>query len=91
MLVSAYLNGQYGEKDIYAVVPCVLGANGVEKIIELSLSDEEMKELKDSVKVLKGRCCTAETLKRVFREDLSQRRRNMGWKRRKSLDVPPAI
>ncbi|MEM2238002.1 MAG: malate dehydrogenase [Candidatus Caldarchaeum sp.] len=50
---SAYLDGHYGERDVYAVVPCILGAGGVEKIIELSLSDEEMKKFKDSIKVLR--------------------------------------
>ncbi|MEM0440579.1 MAG: malate dehydrogenase [Candidatus Caldarchaeum sp.] len=50
---SALLDGHYGEKDVYAVVPCVLGAGGVEKIIELSLSDEEMRKFKESIKVLK--------------------------------------
>ncbi|MCS7137618.1 MAG: malate dehydrogenase [Candidatus Caldarchaeum sp.] len=50
---SAYLEGQYGERDIYAVVPCVLGAGGVEKIIELSLSEEELRKFKESVKVLR--------------------------------------
>lgn len=51
---SALLDGHYGEKDVYAVVPCVLGADGVEKIIELSLSDEEMKKFKESIRVLKS-------------------------------------
>lgn len=51
---SALLDGHYGEKDVYAVVPCVLGANGVEKIIEIGLSDEELKKFKESVKVLKS-------------------------------------
>ncbi len=50
---SAYLDGQYGERDIYTVVPCILGANGVEKIIELSLTDEEMRRFRDSVKVIR--------------------------------------
>ena len=50
---SAYLDGQYGERDIYAVVPCVLGAGGVEKIIELELTDEEAAKFKASIKVLR--------------------------------------
>ncbi|MEM4189927.1 MAG: malate dehydrogenase, partial [Candidatus Caldarchaeum sp.] len=51
---SAYLDGHYGERDVYAVVPCVLGAGGVEKIIELRLSEEEKKKFKESVNVLKN-------------------------------------
>ncbi len=50
---SAYLDGHYGERDIYAVVPCVLGAGGVEKIIELELTDEERAKFKASIKVLR--------------------------------------
>lgn len=41
---SALLEGEYGEKDICIGVPCILGKNGIEKIIELDLNDEE-KEL----------------------------------------------
>ncbi|MEI6778260.1 MAG: malate dehydrogenase [Chloroflexales bacterium] len=39
--VAAYLNGEYGLSDMYFGVPVVLGAGGVEKIIELPLNDAE--------------------------------------------------
>lgn len=39
--VCALLNGEYGMKNIYLGVPVVLGKNGIEKIIELKLNDEE--------------------------------------------------
>ena len=39
----AYLKGEYGYKDIYLGVPVILGKNGVEKIIELELDDEDKK------------------------------------------------
>ncbi|MFA5356132.1 MAG: malate dehydrogenase [Candidatus Omnitrophota bacterium] len=39
--VSACLNGEYAEKDICIGVPCRLGRNGIEKIIELELNEEE--------------------------------------------------
>ena len=45
---SAYLTGQYGIKDIYIGVPVVLGANGVERIIELKLSKEDLGALQES-------------------------------------------
>jgi malate dehydrogenase len=38
---AAYLEGEYGVNGIFFGVPCVLGANGIEKIIELPLTDEE--------------------------------------------------
>ena len=50
---SAYLNGEYGVKDVYIVVPCVLGKEGVEKIIELDLSQEEREQFLKSVEVVK--------------------------------------
>ena len=43
-----YLEGEYGLKDICFGVPTVLGANGIEKIIELKLNDEEKAMLKKS-------------------------------------------
>ena len=41
MPASAELCGEYGETGLFAGVPCVLGANGVEQVIELPLSEEE--------------------------------------------------
>ncbi|MDA9163372.1 malate dehydrogenase [Rickettsiaceae bacterium] len=55
MPCAAYLNGEYGEKDIYVGVPVVIGRNGVEKIVEIDLNDSEKAEFKksaDSVKDL---------------------------------------
>ena len=51
--VCAWLQGEYGLKDIYLGVPAVLGRNGIEKIIELKLNDAEMKLLHDSAKSVK--------------------------------------
>lgn len=41
---SAYLEGEYGYQDITIGVPCIIGKNGIEKIVELPLNDQE-KEL----------------------------------------------
>lgn len=41
--ISVLLNGQYGEKDVYASVPAVVGGNGVEEILEIPLTEEERK------------------------------------------------
>lgn len=38
---AAYLDGEYGYKDLYMGVPVVIGGKGVEKIVELTLSDDE--------------------------------------------------
>jgi malate dehydrogenase len=41
--VSALLEGEYGYSDVCIGVPCVLGSEGIEKIIELKLNEDEMK------------------------------------------------
>jgi len=51
---SAHLTGQYGISDVYIGVPIVLGANGVEKIIELKLGKKELADLQKSAGTYKG-------------------------------------
>jgi malate dehydrogenase len=51
--VCAYVDGEYGLKDIYLGVPCIIGKNGVERIITLNLDEEEKKLLIDSAKSVK--------------------------------------
>jgi malate dehydrogenase len=58
--VSAYLTGQYGLSDMYFGAPVILGAGGIEKIIELPLNEEEMALLKKSADAVRS---TIETLK----------------------------
>ncbi len=47
---AAYLNGEFGFKDLYAGVPVIIGKNGVEKVVEIGLSEEEKKEFNNSIK-----------------------------------------
>jgi malate dehydrogenase len=47
---AAYLTGQYGYNDLYMGVPVLIGAGGVEKIIELALTDDEKAMLAKSAK-----------------------------------------
>ena len=47
---AAYLQGEYGLDDIYMGVPCVLGRAGVEQVISLDLSQEEIAALHDSAR-----------------------------------------
>jgi len=46
---AAYLNGEYGVKNIYAGVPVLIGNKGVEKIDEIELDEKEKKEFLNSV------------------------------------------
>jgi malate dehydrogenase len=50
---SAYLQGQYDEKNVYAGVPVILGSQGVEKIIEIELTKEEKEAFKESTRQIR--------------------------------------
>ncbi len=54
--VCAWLTGQYGLKDIYLGVPVVLGKNGIERIIELKLNEEEKTLLNESAVAVREVC-----------------------------------
>ncbi|HEY2936546.1 MAG TPA: hypothetical protein VGJ25_08090, partial [Gaiellaceae bacterium] len=45
---TAYLDGEYGVKGLYMGVPVVLGTGGIEKIVQLKLSADEKKMLRES-------------------------------------------
>ena len=57
---AAHLSGEYKIKDMYVGVPVVIGAKGVEKILEISLNSRETKLFKDSIASVKSlmRACT---------------------------------
>jgi malate dehydrogenase len=50
---ATYLSGEYGIKGIYAGVPVIIGKNGVEKIEEIHLDDNEKKEFMKSIDSVK--------------------------------------
>ena len=50
---AVYLDGEYGAKDIYAGVPVIIGSKGIEKVIELNLSNEEKTNFENSIKAVK--------------------------------------
>ncbi len=54
--VAAHLNGEFGVKDLYVGVPAVIGAGGVEKVVEISLNSEEKAMFDKSVAAVKGLC-----------------------------------
>lgn len=51
---AAHLTGQYGVDDLYVGVPTVIGAGGVERIVEIALSDEEQAGFDNSVEAVRG-------------------------------------
>lgn len=62
MPVSALLQGEYGQRDVHAGVPAVIGRNGIEQIIEIKLTKEEQKQFNDSCDVIRKHIAIAETL-----------------------------
>ena len=52
LTVSARLRGEYGQRDIYAGVPCIVNRNGVDRVLELSLTDEEKEKFQNSCAIL---------------------------------------
>jgi L-lactate dehydrogenase len=62
LTVSAYLDGEYGQKDIYIGVPAVVNRNGIREIVELDLNDEEKEKFTNSAQVLK------QTMEPVFKK-----------------------
>ena len=50
---AAYLEGEYGIKDLYVGVPVKLGANGIEEVMELDITDEEKGALKASAEAVR--------------------------------------
>jgi malate dehydrogenase len=51
---AAFLNGEYGVKGMYVGVPAIIGANGVEKIVEIDLNAAERQMFTKSVEAVKG-------------------------------------
>ena len=53
LTVSARLRGQYGQRDVYAGVPCLVNRNGVDRILELNLTEEERAKFQTSCDILR--------------------------------------
>ena len=49
---AAYLNGEYGVKNLYAGVPVIIGKDGVEKVIDLTLNEQEKENFNLSIKAV---------------------------------------
>ncbi len=59
---AAHLSGQYGIRDTYVGVPVVLGAGGVERIVEIALTEAEKAEFKKSVGAVEGLMAAAKMI-----------------------------
>ncbi len=63
---AAYLDGQYGVKDMYVGVPVVIGAGGAERIVEVIFDDAEKEMFKTSVAAVKGLVDACKTINPSF-------------------------
>jgi malate dehydrogenase len=61
---AAYLKGEYGIKDMFVGVPAVIGASGIERVVELQLSKREARMLGKSVAAVRGLVDICKKLKR---------------------------
>lgn len=52
--VGAYLDGEYGEHDIYVGVPSIIHRGGVKKVLELPLDKSEHEKFSKSIQTLKA-------------------------------------
>jgi len=59
---AAYLTGQYGVEGYYMGVPCIIGSGGVEKVVEIELTDDEKSMLENSAKHVRELIEAAEKL-----------------------------
>lgn len=53
LTVSAMLRGEYGQTDVFSGVPCIINKNGVQRVLKLALTQEELGRLGQSCDVLR--------------------------------------
>lgn len=53
LTVSAMLRGEYGQSDIFVGVPCIINQNGIQRVLELSLSEDEKQHMAESCNILR--------------------------------------
>ena len=53
LTVSAYLCGEYGQTGLFIGVPCIINQNGVQRVLQLNLSEEELRQFGESCRTLR--------------------------------------
>lgn len=53
LTVSAMMRGDFGQRDVFVGAPCIINQNGIQKVLPLSLTDEEMEQMDSSCKTLR--------------------------------------
>lgn len=58
--LSALLEGEYGQRDVHCGVPCLVGKNGIEAVIELPLPENELSQLFESCQIIRKHIAMAQ-------------------------------
>lgn len=58
--LSVFLEGEYGQRGVHCGVPCMIGRNGIDKIVALTLTDEEQLQLEASCQVIRKHIALAQ-------------------------------
>ncbi len=53
LTVSAMLRGEYGQTDVFTGVPCIINRNGIQRVLEITLNEEERQKFADSCQILR--------------------------------------
>ena len=53
LTVSAMLRGEYGQSDVFVGAPCIVGRNGIQRTLTLSLNEEELEKFRLSCDTLR--------------------------------------
>ncbi|MCI1821427.1 MAG: L-lactate dehydrogenase [Megasphaera sp.] len=61
---STVLHGEYGQQNVAAGIPCVIGKNGIEEILEIPINEQEQQNFNTSCDILRGFLERAENLKK---------------------------
>jgi malate dehydrogenase len=51
---SVWLQGEYGLRDVFCGVPCILGRRGLERVVEIPLTEQERADLHKSAEAVRG-------------------------------------
>ncbi|MEE2699696.1 MAG: malate dehydrogenase [Pseudomonadota bacterium] len=71
---AAYLKGQYGVNGLYVGVPCIIGARGVEKVIEIKLTPDERRMFSQSVKAVKD---LTKIIKKIKAKEIADKKNDL--------------
>jgi L-lactate dehydrogenase len=52
--LSVHLEGEYGESGISAGTPCIVGSNGIDAVLEIDLSYDERRAMRNSCSIIRG-------------------------------------